>query len=80
MGCRVGYWCSFRFKLRFLMSNGLVGSWRSLLGVEVFSGVALEPSGVAFLVCEVTFESNVDRGCLLDYWGLFRVKWGSVVG
>ena len=45
MGCRVGYWCSFRFKLRFLMSNGLVGSWRSLLGVEFVSGVALNSSG-----------------------------------
>ena len=80
MGCRVGYWCSFRFKLHCLMSNGFVGSWRSLLGVEFVSGVALEPSGVAFLVSEVTFESNVDWGCLLGYWGLFRVKWGSLVG
>ena len=43
-------------------------------------GVALKPSGVAFLVSEVTFESNVDWGCLLGYWGLFRVKWGSLVG
>ena len=65
------------------LSSGLLGSWRSLLGymgVEFVSRVALESSGVAFWVSEVTFESNVDWGCLLGYWGLFRVKWGSLVG
>ena len=43
---------------------------------------ALESSGVAFWVSEITFDSNVDWdcGCLVGYWGLFRVKWGNLVG